>query len=66
MPARPNWLRAGTNRIKQARGQESPWGGARGGLARSSTSWMVGNAGAGLRRCLAARAKRERGQSCAK
>jgi hypothetical protein len=39
----------------------SPRGGARGGLARSPVSWMVGNAGAGLRRCLAARAEHERG-----
>jgi hypothetical protein len=44
----------------------SPRGGARGGLARSLASWMVGNAGAGLRWRLAARAERERGQSCAK
>jgi hypothetical protein len=39
----------------------SPWGGAQGGLARSPASWMVGNVGAGLRQCLAARAERERG-----
>jgi hypothetical protein len=44
----------------------SPQGGARGGLVRSLASWIVGNAGAGLRRRLAARAERERGQSCAK
>jgi hypothetical protein len=25
-PARPNWLRAGANRVKQARGQESHLG----------------------------------------
>jgi hypothetical protein len=35
----------------------SPRGGARGGLARSPASWMVGNAGSGLRRRLAARAE---------
>jgi hypothetical protein len=44
----------------------SPRGGARGGLARSPASWMVGNAGAGLQWRLAARAECERGQSCAK
>jgi hypothetical protein len=44
----------------------SPRGGARGGLARSPASWMVGNTGMGLRRRLAARAKRERGRCCAK
>jgi hypothetical protein len=44
----------------------SPRGGVRVGLARSPASWMVENAGAGLRRRLAARAERERGQSCAK
>jgi hypothetical protein len=37
----------------------SPRGGARGGLARSPASWMVGNAGAGLRRLLAVWAERE-------
>jgi hypothetical protein len=40
----------------------SPWGGARGGLAQSPASWMVRNAGAGLQRCLAVWAERERGQ----
>jgi hypothetical protein len=35
-------------------------------LERSPASWMAGEAGAGLRRRLAARAERERGQSCAK
>jgi hypothetical protein len=44
----------------------SPPGGAWGGLERSPTSWMAGNAGAGLRQRLAAWAKRERGRSCAK
>jgi hypothetical protein len=44
----------------------SPRGGARGGLARSPASWMAGEAGAGLRRCLAAWAERERGRSYAK
>jgi hypothetical protein len=39
----------------------SPWGGARGGLERSPVSWMARNAGAGLRRRLAAWAERERG-----
>jgi hypothetical protein len=39
----------------------SPRGGARGGLEWSPASWMAGNAGAGLRRRLAAWAKRERG-----
>jgi hypothetical protein len=32
----------------------SPRGRTRGGLARSPASWMVGNAGAGLRQLLAA------------
>jgi hypothetical protein len=41
----------------------SPRGGARGGLERSPASWMAGNAGAGLRRRLAAWAERERGCS---
>jgi hypothetical protein len=41
----------------------SPWGGARGGLARSLAAWTVGNAGAGLRRRLAAWAERERGEA---
>jgi hypothetical protein len=44
----------------------SPRGGARGGLERSPASWMARNAGAGLRRRLAARAERERGRSCVK
>jgi hypothetical protein len=39
----------------------SPRGGAQGGLARSPASWMVGNAGAGLRRHVAVWAERERG-----
>jgi hypothetical protein len=39
----------------------SPRGRARGGLERSPVSWMAGNAGAGLRRRLAAWAERERG-----
>jgi hypothetical protein len=42
----------------------SPRGGARGGLERSSASWMVGNAGAGLRWRLAAWAERERVKLC--
>jgi hypothetical protein len=44
----------------------SPQVRAQGGLERSSASWMVGNAGAGLWRRLAGRAERERGQSYAK
>jgi hypothetical protein len=44
----------------------SPHGGAWGGLARSPASWMVGNAGSGLQRRLAAREERERGRSYAK
>jgi hypothetical protein len=44
----------------------SPRGGARGGLARSPASWMVENAGVGLRQRAAARAEREKGQCCAK
>jgi hypothetical protein len=44
----------------------SPRGGARGGLERSPASWMVGNAGSGLRRHLATRAERERGRGCVK
>jgi hypothetical protein len=39
----------------------SPRGGVRGGLGQSPASWMAGNAGAGLRRRLAAWAERERG-----
>jgi hypothetical protein len=38
-----------------------PQSGARGGLGRSPASWMVGDAGAGLRQRLAVRAERERG-----
>jgi hypothetical protein len=57
--------RARLGKLSTGRGV-SPRGGARGGLARSPASWMVGNAGAGLQRCLAARAERERGRSCAK
>jgi hypothetical protein len=44
----------------------SPRDRARGGLARSPVSGMVGNTGAGLRRRLEARAECERGQSRAK
>jgi hypothetical protein len=66
-PARPNWLKADTNKVKQARGRECHLGGrARGGLARSPASSMAGNAGAGLRRLLAAWAECERGRSCVK
>jgi hypothetical protein len=38
----------------------------RGGLERSSASWMTENTGTGLRPRLAAWAERERGRSCAK
>jgi hypothetical protein len=65
-PARPNWLRAGANRVKQTRGGVSPKEGARGGLARPPASWMVRNTGAGLQRWLAAWAERERRRSCTK
>jgi hypothetical protein len=41
----------------------SPQGRARGGLERSPASWMARNAGAGLRRWLAAWAERERVKS---
>jgi hypothetical protein len=44
----------------------SPWGGAWGGLDRSSASWKAGNVGAGLRRRLAAWAERERGRGYVK
>jgi hypothetical protein len=44
----------------------SPRGGAGGSLARSPVSWMAEEAGAGLPRCLAAWAERERGWSCVK
>jgi hypothetical protein len=44
----------------------SPRGGARGGSERSPASWMVGDASAGLRRRLAARAEHERGRGCVK
>jgi hypothetical protein len=44
----------------------SPRGGAQGGFTRSPVSWMVGNAGAGLKLRLATWAEREGGRSCAK
>jgi hypothetical protein len=66
-PAMPKLAkhRAKLGKLSMGKGV-SPWGGARGGLARSPASWMVGNAGTGLWRRLAARAERERGQSCTK
>jgi hypothetical protein len=60
-PASQNWPSTERNREKLGTGTGvSPRGGARGGLERSSTSWMAGNAGAGLRRQLAAWAEHER------
>jgi hypothetical protein len=43
----------------------SPWGGARGGLARSLASWMAGEAGVGLqRRRRHGQSERERAELC--
>jgi hypothetical protein len=66
-PAMPKLAehRAKSRKLGMGKGV-SPWGGARGGLARSPASWMAREAGAGLRRCLAAWVERERGRRCAK
>jgi hypothetical protein len=44
----------------------SPWGEARGRLARRLAGWVTGTAIAGLRRGRAAKAEQERERDCAK
>jgi hypothetical protein len=66
-PATVKWAKHRAQQGKLGTGMGvSPQGGARGGLERSPASWIAGNAGTGLRRRLAERAERERGQGCAK
>jgi hypothetical protein len=66
-PAMPKLAKHRAKQVKLSTGKGvSPRGGARGGLVRSPASWMVRNAGAGLRRRPAVRAERERGRCSVK
>jgi hypothetical protein len=66
-PARPNWLKAGANRVKQAWGRVSHLGAELGvAWCGLQASYMTGEEGAGLWRGRTTWAERERERGCVK